>query len=255
LKAGFGLGYVTKIFERYPNWDTLNNAMGSHINNYTYAATELRYRVNEHLDIQGGINFSHASNAALRSPNLGINKYGAHIGIRYSPVTSEPKRIVNDWPDKKNRVLFHVRFGISGSEMGMADGPMNPIYNATAFVSKRYWSKNKFIVGLDYAYYKNIYMFLKNNEIAPGKERENSWKSTVFIGNEFLIGRVGILFQLGYYLKKGMLTETSIYQKLGANVYLVQQEKGLLKELTLHGYLKAHSPDAELVEVGFGAAF
>ncbi len=255
IKTGYGLAYINKIYERYPSWDTLNVAMSTHFNNYTYVGTDLSYRVNEHLDIILGANFSHISNAALRSPNLGINKYGANIGIRYSPVTSMPKRIVKDLPKLKNRVLFQLRFGISGSEMGTADGPMNPIYSYSAFASKRYWSKNKFFVGLDYAYYKNIYMFLKNNEIAPGKERENSWKSTVFIGNEFLIGRVGFVFQLGYYLHKGMLTDKNIYQKLGGNLYIVQREKGILKELTVHCYLKAHSPDAELAELGIGAAF
>lgn len=255
VKAGFGLGYITKIFERYPSWDTLNTAMSSHMNNYTIVSTDLRYRVNEHLDILLGANFSHISNAALRSPNLGINKYGANIGIRYSPVTSTPKRIHHDLPRLKNRLLFQLRFGISGSEMGTADGPMNPIYTYAAFVSKRYWSKNKVYAGVDYGYYKNIYMFLKNNEIVPGKEKQNSWKGAVFVGNEFLIGRVGVILQLGYYFHKGLLNEKSIYQKLGGNFYLLQHEKGLIKELNVHCYLKAHSPDAELAEVGIGAAF
>lgn len=255
IKAGFGVGYISKVFERYPSWDTLNTAMSSHLNNYTYLGTEVRYRINEHLDVITGVNFSHVSNAALRSPNLGINKYGANLGVRYSPITSEPKRITNDLPVLRNRVLFQLRAGISGSEMGTADGPMNPIYTYTALLSKRYWSKNKLFAGVDYGYYKNIYMFLKNNEISPGKEKANSWKSAAFIGNEFLLGKVGIVFQLGYYLHKGYLTEKKVYQKLGGNLYILQHEKGLLKELTLHCFLKAHSPDAELAELGIGAAF
>lgn len=255
IKAGYGLGYISKIFERYPSWDTLNSVMSSHLNNYTFLASELRYRVNEHLDIQAGLNFSHVSNAALRSPNLGINKYGAHIGIRYSPVTSTPARTIRDLPKLKNRIMFQVRFGISGSEMGTADGPMNPIYSYSAFVSRRYAGKNKLYIGADYAYYKNIYMFLKNNEVDPGNEKSNSTKSAVFIGNEFLLGRIGIIFQAGYYIHKGTLTDYPVYEKLGGNVYLLQQEKGIIKELTLHCYLKAHLATAELAELGIGAAF
>ena len=255
MKAGYGLGYINKRFERYPSWDTMNTAMSSHLNNYTYLATELRYRVNEHLDIQAGLNFSHVSNAALRSPNLGINKYGAHIGIRYSPVTSMPSRTIRDLPKLKNRILFQVRFGISGSEMGTADGPMNPIYSYSAFVSRRYAGKNKLYIGADYAYYRNIYMFLKNNEVSPGDEKSLSTKSAIFIGNEFLLGRIGIIFQAGYYIHKGTLTDYPVYEKLGGNIYLLQQEKGFLKELTLHCYLKAHLTTAELAELGVGAAF
>jgi hypothetical protein len=255
LKAGYGLGYITKIYERYSSWDTLNSAMSSHLNNYTYLATELRYRINEHMDVQAGLNFSHVSNAALRSPNLGINKYGAHVGIRYSPVTSKPNRTIRDLPKLKNRIMLQLRFGISGSEMGTPDGPMNPIYSYSAFVSRRYAGKNKLYIGADYAYYRNIYMFLKNNEVDPGNEKSNSTKSAIFIGNEFLLGRIGIVFQAGYYIHKGMLTDYPVYEKLGGNVYLLQQEKGLVKELTLHCYLKAHLATAELAELGIGAAF
>ena len=254
VRAGFGVGYITKVYSRYPDWDTLNTAMSSHMNNYSYFTTDLRYRVNQHLDILAGANFAHISNAALRQPNLGINKYGAHIGVRYSPVGNNPDRIMRKEAPLKNRWLGQVRLSMAGKEASAPDGPMYPLYLASAFASKRYWGKNKLMLGLDYEYHTDIYMFLKNNEIMPGKEKQNSWKSSVFVGNEFLLGRIGVMFQVGYYLKKDALTQTKLYQKLGGNVYLLQQEKGILKELTVHAYLKTHTAEAELAEVGIGAA-
>lgn len=255
FKASFGLGYITRPYERSPSFDTLNKAIGSGFNNFSLFATDFRYRVNKHLDVQLGGSFFHVSNAAFRTPNLGINTYGAHIGLRYFPTNSQPEKIKRELEPMKNRWLAQVRLGFAAREALAPDGPMYPIYIVSAFASKRYWSKNKALIGLDYSYHTNMYTFLRNNEILPGKEKANSWKSAVIVGNEFLYGRVGVLFQLGFYIKNYYLPEDFFYQKLGGNLYLVQEEKGALKELSLSILLKTHKFEAELVEVGIGAGF
>lgn len=254
-RAGFGLGYVTRHYERAPTWDTLNNAIGSHFNNYSLIVTDLRYHINEHLDVQLGGNFSHISNASLRTPNLGINFYGAHIGVRYFPVTSQPKRIVRNLPRLKNRWLAQLRLGIAGNEYGQADGPLYPVYLVSAYASRRYLGKNKMFAGIDYSYHQGIYAFLRNNEIDPGHEKQGSWKSAVFIGNEFLIGRFGIMAQVGVYIKEAVLREDPYYEKLGCNIYLIQRERGILKELCGAILLKTHKAQAELAELGLGFGF
>ena len=252
MKLGFGFAYISKEYSRGPDWDTLNTAIGSHINNYTCFATDLRYRFNGHLDIQAGGDFAHISNAAFRQPNLGINKFGAHIGLRYFPVTSRPKRIHSELPVLKNRILAQLRLGVAGNEQSAPNGPMYINRLATAYASYRYAGKNKLQLGVDYAYYKNVERFYLNNEIYPGKEKQHSWRSAVFVGNEFLIGNVSILLQAGYYIKHLTPADYVIYEKLGVNLYLVQQEKGLVKEFFPYIYLKTHGTQAELVEVGLG---
>lgn len=255
FRAAFGLGYATRHYSRVGGWDTLNTAVASHLNNYTSFATDLRYRVNKNLDVQIGANFSHISNATLRQPNLGINMYGVHAGLRYFPATSQPDRIMRKLSPLKNRWLVQARIGIAGTEQGFADGPMSPVYLASAYASKRYLSKNKAFAGIDYSYHQNMYVFLRNNEILPGEEKANSWTSAVFAGNEFLIGRVGIIMQVGYYLKQTYIKRDKTYQKIGAQFYLVQHEKGILKELAAAIILKTHKVDAELAEVGIAAGF
>ncbi|MCB0699200.1 MAG: acyloxyacyl hydrolase [Chitinophagales bacterium] len=255
IRAGFGLGYVTKRYTRYPNFDTINTAIGSRMNNFSIFATDARYRINQHWDIQVGAYFTHISNAALRTPNLGINSYGARVGIRYFPVSSEPKKITKEVTPLKNRWLAQVRLSYASREEYGADGPTYPVYLVSAFASKRYWSKNKLILGLDYSYHGNMYAFLRNNEIEVGRERANSWKSAVIVGNEYLIGRVGVLLQLGFYIKQYYLPEDFFYQKLGGNVYILQKETGILKELSLSILLKTHKFSAELTEVGLGFSF
>lgn len=255
VRLGFGLGYVTKRFEREPSWDTLNNAISTHVNNFTTFYSDLRYHIDRHWDVQAGINFSHISNAFFRSPNLGINMYGAHIGVRYFPVTRSPQRIKQVLPQLKNRWLGQIRVGISENGYGNGNGPLYPIYIASAYISKRYLSRNKAFVGIDYSYHEGIYAFLRNNEILAGQERSNSWKSSVFIGNEFLVGRVGIVLQLGVYIRDAALRIDPYYEKLGGNLYLIQKERGFIKEMFLSALLKAHKTQAEYAELGLGFGF
>ncbi len=254
LKAGFGAGYITKRYSRFPDWDTLNTAIGSRMNNNSYFVTDVRYHINKHWDVQAGFNFTHLSNAAFRQPNLGINMYGAHAGVRYFPVSSSPERIVRNLEPLKNRWLVQARLGISGTEQSAPDGPLYPIYIASVYASKRYLGKNKIIAGIDYSYHENIYAFLRNNEIHVGEEKANSWKSSIIVGHEFMIGRVGILFQLGFYIKNPVVKDV-LYEKLGGNFYIIRHEKGLLKELFVSGLLKTHKEQAEFAEIGLGVGF
>ncbi len=256
LRMGFGLGYATKFFERAPVYDTLNNAIGSHINNFTLFTTDLRYHLNTKWDVQLGANFSHMSNASFTQPNLGINMYGAHVGVRYFPDGMNPKHTMRDLKPLKNRWLIEGRLGLAIDGYAAPGGPAFPVYLADVYLSKRWLGKNKFFAGVDYSYHTAIYAFLRNNEILPGQEAQNSYKSAVFVGNEFLMGRFGLILQLGYYLKNAYLHPPQpYYEKIGTHFYLVQQEHGVMKELFLLALLKVHATEAELVEGGIGIGF
>jgi hypothetical protein len=255
LRIGYGLGYLSRKYERTPVWDTLNNAIGSHINNFSIFSTDIRYHVNQHWDVQTGLQFYHTSNAAVEVPNLGVNTYGAHVGVRYSPVTSKPIFLRKNLPRLTNRWLVQSRLGIAFNQSGSYGGPIYRSYLYSLYASKRWISKNKLFFGVDYSFHEKVYYFLKINEIHPGDEYENSWKGAVFVGNEFLLGRLGILTQVGYYVHKDYLTNSQIYEKLGLNYYLLQHEQGVLKELCFSTILKVHTSVAELVEFGVGMGF
>lgn len=256
IRIGDGAGYVTRRYDRSKPSDTINNAIGSHLNDYASFMTDVRFHANKHLDVQLGANFSHISNASYQQPNLGINMYGAHIGVRYFPVTSTPKRIVHNLKPLSNRWLGQFRLSLALDGANAPNGPAYPVYLATGYVSKRWISKNKFIAGIDYSYHTNIDAFLHNNGfVEPGTERAHSWKSAVFAGNEFLLGKVGVVLQVGYYIHQAFQIQGKVYEKLGGNLYLVRKEHGPVKELFLCGFLKTHLSTAELAEFGFGMGF
>lgn len=255
LRAGFGLGYISTHYSHYPAWDTVNVAMSSNINNFSLFMTDLRYHINTHWDAQIGLNYSHISNGTYHVPNLGVNMYGAHIGLRYFPVTSRPQKTIRDLKPLSKRWLVQGRFSMGFTQYGPPLGPTYKIYLATLYVSKRWASKNKVYAGLDYSYHQDIYAFLRNNEIDPGQEAQNSWKGAVLGGAEFGVGCFGIIFQAGYYIHEAALRQDPYYEKLGAHIYLIQREKGALKELFLSALLKTHLTVAEVAEFGFGMGF
>ncbi len=256
LRAGLGIGYATKHYSHAPDWDTLNNVIGSAINNFTLIATDLRYRISSHWSVQAGLNFSHLSNGAIRQPNLGINMYGGHLGLRYRPAGAGQDRIVSDVPHLRNRLLVQARIGWAIDEKsGVIGGPIYPVYLASGYLSKRYKGKNKVFLGLDYSYHTRIYAFQRNNEVNVGEERAHSWKSAVFLGHEWLLGRMSFLAQVGYYVRDAVLKQDPYYEKLGYNFYLLRGERGPLKELCLSALLKTHQAAAELVEFGIGVGF
>lgn len=257
LRIGDGIAYVTRAYSRIHPFDTINNAIGSNVNDYGSFMMDLRYHVDKHWDVQAGLNFSHISDASFHQPNLGINLAGSHVGIRYFPVSSSPKRIVRDLKPLSNRWLAEGRLTLAFDGSNAPLGPAYPIYLASAYVSKRWISKNKFFGGIDYSYHTNIYAYLRNNVdfVPAGTEAAHSYKSAVFAGNEFLLGRVGVVLQVGVYIHQAFLTQGKLYEKLGGNLYLVRREHGPVKEFFLCGFLKTHLSVAELAEFGLGMGF
>ena len=251
-RAGFGVGYISRRFERNGTWDTVNNLVGSRINNLTMLSTDFRYHVNDQLSFQAGFTFSHVSNGSFRLPNLGINTYAAHIGVRYFPVSSQVDRVARNYDRLPNRWLVHARFSIGYNEFQVPDGPHYPVYLGSVFVSRRYAGKNKVYAGVGGAYYSSVYNFLRNNEVLVGKEKQNSWEGSVFVGNEFLIGRFGLVLEVGVPFKRTYLAEDFDIEKLGYKYYILQREKGPVKELTIHTFIKAVNLEASVIEFGTG---
>ena len=259
LTIGDGAGYVTGVYSRLKPVDTINIAIGSHLNDYASFMTDLRVHINNHWDVQAGFNFSHISDASYHQPNLGVNLYGSHIGLRYFPATSKPQRITKKLKPLKNRYLLESRFTLAYNQSNAPGGPLYPIYLGTMYVSKRWISKNKFFGGIDYSYHQNIYEFLKNNAnsgfIQPGTEFQHSYKAAVLAGNEFLLGRIGVVLQMGYYIHQALQVQGLYYEKIGGNWYIIQKEHGPIKELFMCAFLKTHLSVAELAEFGFGIGF
>ena len=257
LRIGDGIGYVTRKYNRTIPIDTLNTAIGSNLNDFAIFMTDLSYNIDHHWRLQLGANFMHISNANYHRPNLGVNMVGAHIGVQYFMVNSRPKPVMQDIPKLKNRWLAEFRLGTGYTEANAKGNPELPNYIVSGYASKRWWGMNKFFAGIDYAYHASTYDFLKTYGINYGHEMGHAWDGTIFAGNEFLLGNIGIVTQVGYYYRLTYLKygNDPLNEKIGVNYYLIQHEDGIIKELFLSAILTTHLTDAEYAEFGIGTGF
>ncbi|RQO32077.1 hypothetical protein DBR32_00220 [Taibaiella sp. KBW10] len=254
-RVGMGICYVTKPYERVPKPNLENETIGGYANNISPLQTDLKWKINEHWEIQGGAHLIHVSNASFRKPNFGINIWGLQAGVRYFPISNTPARIRREVPKLSNRIVVYAKGSIAFIEKYVPDGGLNRVYNAGIFATKRYLGKNKAILGMDYTYNTAAYAFMKFNERHAGEENKYAYQASVFIGNEFTFSRVGIVLQGGVYLKTLDQQTDKFYQKLGANYYIWQKERGILKEIVLSALLKTHQNNAELFELGLSVGF
>jgi hypothetical protein len=227
-------------------------AIGTNINDFAIFMTDLRVHLDDHWQVQFGANFTHISNTDVRQPNLGVNMGGIHAGVEFYPVTNRPKPIIRDLPKLKNRWLLEGRLGVAWNEARAKDSLTVPSYIATLYLSRRWNNVNKYFFGVDYAYHTDVYDFLKNYGVEYGHEMGHSWDGAFFAGNEFLVGRFGLVGQLGCYYHQTWLKFDAFYEKIGTNIYIIRQERGTLKELFVSAMLLTHEIVAQYGEIGIG---
>lgn len=253
-KLGGGIGIASKSWKRTPPEDSINNIIGSTVNNFTMIQTGIRYQIATNWTIQAGLHFFHVSNAGMRKPNFGINTTGGFVGVNY-----HPKGFVNhfekaDQRPYKNPLNFGIQAACSFAEAKIANGPMYPTYGLSAFAAKMYRGKSRFALGVDLTYVSRLYAHYKTNFQYPGSERAHAWIGSVFMANEFVFGKIGLPLQLGYYLNRPA-GGYPIYEKLGINWHFYRHPDKRIKDLYLSTQLKTHYATADYAEFGVGLLF
>jgi hypothetical protein len=255
FKVGGGLGMSSKRWQRIPASDSLNNFVGSRLNNFSMFQLGWRQDVHQHITLQAGLHFYHLSNAAARSPNFGINTLGVHLGINYhlqKVVHHFPKRVLQKQPNPLNIGLAGI-FGMA--EDKAPNGPIYPIATGSISLQQMYRKKSRVIFGADatrnnrsYALIRNTFQYNANGRyITP-------WQITAFLGHEFLFGKIGLPVMAGVYLTRP-LGGPRIYQKLGLNYHFFESRSQFIKDTYLTLLLKTHFAQAQHAELGIGFLF
>ncbi|MFI5195691.1 MAG: acyloxyacyl hydrolase [Chitinophagales bacterium] len=255
FRFGDGVGYVTRKYQATAPVDTINTAIGTHINDFAIFMMDLRFHIDRHWQLQFGANFTHISNSDYHQPNLGVNMWGTHIGVQYYPVTCKPKCIIRELPKLKHYWVADIREGISYKEARAKGNPILPTYITSVYAGRHWHGRNKLFIGADYAYHNDVYAFLKNYGVDYGHEMSHSWDGAFFAGNEFMIGNLGIVTQVGVYYHQTFLKFEPVYEKIGSNYYIIKKPNGPVKEVFLSAMLLTHGIVAEYSEFGIGAGF
>ena len=232
MKVGLGAAVVDRIFDLQSNYQAL--ALGSHFNANVILRLEKNIMLENKNDIYLGIGLNHVSNAAYKTPNLGLNFISINMGISISRNKIYLDSIIKDSINRYNKYGIEI---INSSALKE---------NVTPYQEKFYINETS----LQYKYRKGL-------------------KSSFIIGSDFLLNPSLIEFtnkkiQLGIFsghilhlhkLKLGVIMGTYIYnvkQKSETFYHKLFSEYDLNNNLSIRLSLKSHWAKADFFSIGLG---
>jgi hypothetical protein len=250
FRAGVGLGYLTKHFDRIENYK--NIAIGSRLNAAINISIELRAKIVSRTYLTGSISLTHFSNGSMKSPNYGINIPAINAGVVYKLSKENPYQTSKLRPELypyefDGKKFFQIQFGAGFGYKNM-EAEIGGKYGVFAFytnVMKQVSFKSRLGFGFDVSYDGTDKMLI---ETVEGEELDSFWPVVKTGGNvawELMISKVSIVVNIGGYFSGDYKREGGIYEKLGLWYYFTPNVFGSVT-------LKAHYARADYITVGVG---
>jgi hypothetical protein len=251
FRLGVGLGYLTKKYDRYSNYENL--AIGSHINGNVNLLFEARWRMGSRFVGAGGVSLVHFSNGGIKQPNYGLNMPGVNLALAY--------RISRENPYMKKKLLpelykfefdgkrflnldLDLAFGVKDMQSMFGSGNK---YLVTAFWGNMLWPlgyKGRLGWGFDISYDGSDEKTLE----LQGTTYEHKIqlvKTGVNAAYELAFSRMAIMLNLGWQLTGLDKRDGYIYEKLALRF-------GITKNLYTALTLKANYGKADFITLGVG---
>ena len=233
VRVGVGLGYFTKKFDRKTNYENL--FISSTINGiiHVQCSYETKY-------FNTGISFTHASNGAIKMPNLGINAVTLSIGKNFKvPQWSLKHSWVNDTLEAKGKKGLIFELNNSVREVFPTHGKK---YWVGGFSVLGYKNVGKIIAitsGIDYFY--NSALLKEQQKENLGENAPSIHQLGLNLGSEILLGKITATLQYGYTFYNPYNFDGKIYSKLGLKYRINQHFYSGVR-------LKANGGKADFVE-------
>ena len=226
LSVNFGLSYRLNPYKLSvnPGLDTIGARLG------IYFSLNLNwvYKLNRETDLLYGIDLTHFSNGRTVTPNFGINMYALNLGIRYNfnlaQKKADPERIYpqNMLLARPNRVKYNrkIKTKEHSIELYQAFGTVQNKMDAGT--SNRYYTSSTV---LDYAYRfseagrinAGFDFFIDGSTAAFLGQKENNINNISYLGihggYDFSFSQFMIRFQMGTYLKQGVVYKGNFYMR------------------------------------------
>jgi hypothetical protein len=237
-----GYSFIDKTYDIENN--LLNVAIGTHSNIYIHFGFEVSFQIIPDLYWDSDLNFIHASNGKVQSPNLGLNMGTLSTGLRYRIIQGQKV----DEPEFKAPVydqFFH--------ELSWAFGVRTPgkyvyqRYFATSLVYDfgiRTSYKRSFGIGTDLFYDRSIRVSIKNDGREDVKDIQ-LYKAGLHIFHDIYIGDLIVTLQLGHHVYSKFREFTNLYTRTGLKYNISER-------LWTKFSLKAHYFNADFIEWGVG---
>ncbi len=269
LDLSAGLTYDLNPYDEITN--PYNDAVGSRILFYFDFDLSFTHWLSKRLDLTYGLSLIHFSNGRSRTPNLGVNMVGLHLGMRYHfnalqpftrkvlpdrPLAWRPTFIRDPVPKFKGYWISKLwtSVGTAASNPAPEDDQGNPqsLAGPNYFTSstgvelqRRYGGLGSVGLGISYMFDASLADNYETGEPSVWQ------RSLVSIGplHEFFFNRLAIFTQFGVYLHVTEEAKTSRggwHLRAGGRIYLGEQS-------FIHAALKTRNGGiADWVEFGFG---
>ncbi len=245
LRIGVGLAYDTKPFDRIENHQ--NNVIGSHFNGFVNLRLSEAIMLSDAWRLDAGVGLTHASNAAMSTPNLGLNMATVNLGLGYAFGNKVCKIIKDSIPPVQMDWQFSV-IGVTGIKQ--LEAPGGPEYIAYGFQANIYRTlnyKNKLGGGIEAAY-NNATKKVWENDSVYNSPFKDIVQAGVKISYAFTIDRLTLPVDFGVYLYKQQPYNGIFFHRIGLR-YMVT------KHIIANATLLTHWAKADYFEWGIGYQF
>ena len=148
-----------------------------------------------------------------------------------------------------------IRLGYGRNAHKTPGGPVYPVYVGSVSLNTIFQNRFRFKLGTEWFWAESQYAFVRNQNIPVANERREGLGGIVFIGSEFLLGRMALIAYAGPYVKRPYLMDYLIYTKIGVKMYLHDQQVNHRFQPFVGVFVHSHSGEADFAEFGVGFVF
>lgn len=244
FRFGTGIAYITKKFEPFDNYKNL--LIGTNLNVAISLLYELKWAIQQHIQLSTGVGMTHFSNGALKMPNLGINIPTVNVGVAYLLNTNKPFFVPTESLCNKDTTKFEIQSIVSGGikEIYPACGDKFGVFSWSNSLIKTWSLKRKIGVGIDLFWEFSNIRSLKRQGIEV-KHAYEVIKPGVHILHQLRFSRLSLVTQLGFYIYAKDKSDGPVYDRLAL-------QYKLNNNILLNVALKTHFAKADYVEWGIG---
>ena len=246
LRMGVGLARMSKPYDRITNHK--NNAIGSYINGFVNLRISTSFMLSRSWRLDSGIGLTHASNGAIKTPNLGLNMATVNLGIGYVFGNKNLVMIKDSLPSKKLKKLRPSILGIFGIKE--LERPLGKKYLSYALIGNIYHPinhRNKVGSGVEFVYSNATRKSLERDSVSTERITDVI-KIGAKVGYAYTFNRLSIPLDFGIYFYQNDNLSERFFHRIGFQ-YLIT--KHLLANVTLY----THWAKADYFEWGMGYEF
>lgn len=244
IEVGYGLGYVTKKFDRIENHK--NIAIGSHINGAVQLGTNFEYELANNMGLDISLSLTHFSNASAKTPNLGINLPSLAVGIMKE--FGETRTISGSPPDSiDQRFRFSVNAVYAFRQIVPAGGTTYNVVGLTALMERQMTPKSRLTLGLDYMLDPSNHVKMQGLGDTLSSDAQ-AFRIGIAPGYELVLGNFALVGQFGVYARSPYTEDGMFYHRVGSRIQINDH-------LRVNLLLKSHFAVADYFEWGLGYRF